>query len=127
MKPKFTFLPILGLGAVLMAPAATYKGVRLDGKHFHARIKVKEAMESYPVDVVFVHRAANIAFPDNIPPALKSKLMSGRYLTLYLFQEEIENPDLLVVRQVKPPLILDNRDPADWETDVIWEMEVELK
>lgn len=126
MKPKSMLLTTIGLGAALMVQGATFRKTLLDGQHFHASIGVKGGTDSYPVDVVFVDRAANIAFPDNIPPILKSKLMSGRYLTLYLLLEEIKNPDCIVLKQVKPPLILDNRDPADWETDVIWEMKVKL-
>ncbi len=122
----FLFLTFVW-GSIL--PAAQYKGKNIDGRHWNAEIWIKDSTQTYSVDVVFVEKAANLAFPEHVllPPMLQTKLLSDKYLTLYLFSEIIEYPDRVVLRQVKPPLVLDNSDPSTWETDIIWVMKLDLK
>ncbi len=117
--------------AALLLAGAEYKGRNIDGTHFSARVHVEGDEAAYEVDVVFVGRAANVAFPDLVNPAFRATLINGKYLTLYLLDEVVADPANLRLKQVSPPLELDPReekpDPADWPATRIWVMNVDVR
>jgi hypothetical protein len=83
--------------------------------------------KKYKVDVVFIKRVANIALAmdRNLPFVLKNR----RYLTLYLNKEEIDDPAVITLRQIVPPVLSDGEkiDSDKCETATNWFMNVDLK
>jgi hypothetical protein len=131
MNRKIMISFMVFVGAALLLPAAEYKGRRVDGQHVSALIHIENDSNCYDVDLVFVGKAVNIAFPEGISSVFRSTLLNGKYLTLYLYDEKIEDPANIKAKQVSPPTDLDARsvqnNPEDWPASQIWIMKVEMK
>ena len=106
--------------------AAIYKDEVIDGKTFRAEVWLEEQKSTYRVSVVFVNKAANLIFDTNqvLPPVPRN----DRFLTLYLFDEHITNPDKIKAKQVAPPdeLTDDNENPATWPPTATWYIKLNL-
>ena len=109
--------------SISLSPA-TYEGEKIDGKHFPAAITKRGTNKTYKVDVVFVGKAANIRFAANqiLPPEANNNY----FMTLYLKNEVISNPGMVLLKQVKPPEVMDNSKPEDWEATDFWYMKLDL-
>ena len=103
---------------------AIYQGEKIDDKHFSAEITREDSDATYKVDVVFVGKAANIRFAAN--QILPFEANDSIFMTLYLRQEEIQDPEKVVLKQVKPPEIMNDSKPEDWEAAAIWHMKINL-
>jgi hypothetical protein len=103
---------------------ASFQGENIDGKHFPAAITKKDTNKTYKVDVVFVGKAANIRFPSNqiLPPVANNNY----FMTLYLKDEVIMDPGMVPLKQVKPPEVMDDSKPEDWEAADFWYMKLDL-
>jgi hypothetical protein len=86
---------------------------------------MKGAKNVYIVDVVFVGKKANLAFPLHLPLPIEAG--SSTYMTLFLLKEEIKNPKKILLKQVSPPVIMNDKDPEEWEATAYWFMELDLK
>jgi len=126
-KQSIIFCIIIILSFIIRGYSAKYKGKDIDGEHYSAKIWIEESETKYRVDVVFVKKAANIVFKGN--QILPITIRNDKYMTLYLIDEEIKNPDKIKLRQVKPPPITNTKksDPTEWETAAIWYMEADIK
>jgi len=104
--------------------SASFQGENIDGKHFPAAITKKDSNKTYKVDVVFVGKAANIRFAANqiLPPEANNNY----FMTLYLKDEIIRNPGMVLLKEVKPPEVMDNSNPEDWEAAAFWNMKLDL-
>lgn len=106
--------------------AAVYKDEVIDGTTFRAEVWMAEQKSTYRVSVVFVKKAANLIFDTNqILPLIQR---NDRFLTLYLFDEHITNPDKIKAKQVSPPdtITNDNEDPANWPPTATWYIKLYL-
>jgi hypothetical protein len=103
---------------------ATYRGKNIDEKHFPATITKKGTNNTYKVDVVFVGKAANIRFPAN--QILPLEANNNYYMTLYLKDEVISSPGMVLLKQVKTPVVIDDSKPEDWEAAAFWNMKLDL-
>jgi hypothetical protein len=103
---------------------AVYQGEKIDGKHFPAEISEKDSKSTYKVDVVFVGKAANIRFAAN--QILPLAANDNTFITLYLEQEKILDPEKVVLKQVKPPEDMNDSKPEDWEAAAFWHMKLDL-
>jgi hypothetical protein len=124
MIVKFKF--ILFLIFSLLLQGAIYKDKTIDKVHYDAKVWMKGSEVKYRVDVVFVKKTANLVFARG--QVLPLTLLNNRYLTLYLFKERIEDPAKVILKQVKPPIIMNDKDkdPDKWEVSAIWVMDLDL-
>jgi hypothetical protein len=109
--------------SISLSPAS-YRGENIDGKHFPATITKRGANKTYKVDVVFVGKAANIRFAGN--QMLPREANNNYFMTLYLKNEVIRNPGMVLLKQVKPPEVMDDSKPEDWEAAAFWYMKLDL-
>ena len=123
-KRGFVFIGAWLCLSVFLFPA-TYKGKKIDEKHFSAKIQMKGATNVYTVDVVFVGKKANMAFP--LHRALPIEAGNSTFMTLYLLKEEIKDPKKILLKQVSPPVVMNDKDPEEWEATAYWFMELDLK
>ena len=128
MKPGVSgimFVAVFFCFSMLLSPAV-YKGEKIDEKHFSAKIRLKDADESnfYRVDVVFVGRKANLVFAAN--QILPAEAGNSVFMTLYLLEDEIEDPEKILLKQVSPPVEYSDKDPEDWEIMAYWYMKLDL-
>jgi hypothetical protein len=103
---------------------AIYQGEKIDNKHFPAEITREESSSTYKVDVVFVGKAANIRFAAN--QILPFEANDSIFMTLYLQEEDIQDPENVVLKQVKPPDNMDDSKPEDWEAAALWHMKLDM-
>jgi hypothetical protein len=122
-KYALAFIIVFVFLSVSLSPA-TYRGENIDGKHFPATITKKGTNKAYKVDVVFVGKAANIRFAATqiLPPEANNNY----FITLYLKNEVISSPGMVLLKQVKPPEVMDNSQPEDWEAAAFWNMKLDL-
>ena len=113
----FVFLPVF-------LTSASFRGENIDGKHFPATITKRGTNKDYKVDVVFVGKAANIRFSGTqiLPPEANNNY----FMTLYLKNEVISSPGTVLLKQVKPPEVMDDSKPEDWEATAFWNMKLDL-
>jgi hypothetical protein len=126
MKKNGWILVLVLLGLSLFLYPAIYKNETIDGKHFDAELRQKDVDMVYQVDVVFKGKAANIYFkPGQVLPISQG---NNQYMTLYLKEEVITDPENVTLRQVKPPVVMSGSDanPDNWETTAIWIMKVKM-
>jgi hypothetical protein len=123
-KRGFVFIGVLLTISIFLFPA-TYKGKKIDEKHFSAKIQMKGATNVYNVDVVFIGNKANLAFA--LYQVLPIEAGNSTFMTLYLLKEEIKDPKKILLKQVSPPVIMNDKDPEEWEATAYWFMELDLK
>ena len=116
---------IVVLGWFQISPA-TYKSLKIDGRHFPAVLVQSGSDVEYKADVVFKGKAVNINFL--IGQVLPATTRNNRLLTLYLYEEKITDPDRIHLKQVIPPVQKrrGNDDPDTWEVVAEWWMSVDL-
>ena len=124
-KNKMFFLFFL-ISCSYFLSSAEYKSEKIDGRHYPAKIWIEGSDIKYKVDVVFVGKAANIVF--NTGQILPATSRSGRYITLYLKKEVIEDQKNIILKQVIPPVIMGdkNKDPEKWKVGAIWIMSIDI-
>jgi hypothetical protein len=118
------FLVLFWGSSALLTPAS-YKGKSIDKKHFWAEIQMKGTTNKYRVDVVFVGKAANMNFGN--AQMLPMEAGNNPLLSLFLMEPDIKDPEKIVLKQVSPPVVMDDRKPEDWPATAIWFMKLELK
>lgn len=129
---------------------ATYNGKKIDNKHFSAKLQLikyfpdknlyidenvydeygkKKEYEYYKsygiydVDVVFVDKAAKIFFNPNSILPLPDATQKSSFLTLYLINEDIENPSRVMLKHTlntSDVIPLEEPDPDKLPTIAIW-------
>jgi hypothetical protein len=106
--------------------SATYKGEKIDGRHYAAMVWIKGEKTKYRVDVVFVETKANLVFAPN--QTLRVPQQINNYLTLYLLSEEIKDPKEIILRELIPPTDMTgkNKDTKYWKLKDFWVMDVNL-
>ncbi|MGD2085992.1 MAG: hypothetical protein PVH61_07400 [Candidatus Aminicenantes bacterium] len=122
-KYALAFVMVFVCLSISLSPAS-YRGENIDRKHFPATITKKDTKKPYKVDVVFVGKAANIRFPANqlLPPEANDNY----FMTLYLKDDVIRNPEKVLLKQVKPPEVMNDSKPEDWEAAAFWYMKLDL-
>lgn len=122
-KYALAFIMVFVFLSMSLSPAS-YKGENIDGKHFPATITKKGTNKAYKVDVVFVGKAVNIRFAPNqiLPP----EAINNPFMTLYLKNEIISSSGMVLLKQVKPPEVMDDSKPEDWEAAAFWNMKLNL-
>lgn len=123
-KHGFVVIGVLLILSVFLFPA-TYKGKKIDETHFWAKIQMKGATNVYTVDVVFVGKKANMIFAPY--QYLPIEAGNSTFMTLYLLKEEIKDPKKILLKQVSPPVVMNDKDPEEWEATAYWFMELDLK
>ncbi|MCP5051437.1 MAG: hypothetical protein GY940_29995 [bacterium] len=104
---------------------AIFEGERIDKKNFPATIQKEGIPTVYRVDVVFIGRAANIRFAVN--QVLPIEASNNSFMTLYLVKDEnIDDHDEVILKQVIQPPVIDDSKPEDWATSAIWIMKLDL-
>ncbi len=125
-KKPLLLLFLLLLALPDPAQAAIYKEESIDGKTFRAEVWLEEQKDTYRASVVFVNKAANLIFDTNqiLPPVPRN----DRFVTLYLFDEHIANPDKIKAKQVAPPDTISNGydDPSTWPPAATWYIKLYL-
>ena len=106
--------------AATFAGAAVYKDQNLDGAVLRAQIRLQEGETEYHCTVVFRERAANIVL--NLNQVLPMVPRNDRYMTLYLLEEEIADPQKIAAKLVtEPPEGVDEPPPAaEWPAHSLW-------
>lgn len=126
---------------------ATYNGKKIDNKHFPAKLKLinyfpeknpfkgyvydygkdneyeYKSYGIYDVDVVFVGKAARIAFNPNNALPLPDATQKSLFLTLYLLNEEINNPSQVRLKHTLNTsdfISINGSDPEKFPTIAIW-------
>ncbi len=125
IKP-ITLLAVFLTTIAIPAHAALYKNEVIDGQTFRAEVWLEEQKDTYRASVVFVNKAANLIFDTN--QILPQVSRNDRYLTLYLFDEHIINPDKIKAKQVISPdnITNDNEDPSTWPPAATWYIKLYL-
>ncbi len=123
MRKYAILFSIVFIGFFMALFPAVYQGKKLDEKHFPAEIQKEDSLNIYKVDVVFVGRAANLCFAVN--QVLPVEANNNLYMTLYLEKAEIEDPEKIKLKQVKPPPIMDDGKPEDWEAEAYWHLKLD--
>ena len=110
------------LASLFFLYTAEFQGRNIDNRHFSATLWMKNHDVRYQVDVVFLKKAANIFFKWG--QILPVTVRNDRYMTLYLEKENIDSLSEIVLKQVKPPDVIDerNRDPHNWPAGAYWIM-----
>lgn len=122
-KYAWFFLIVFVYLSVFLSPAI-YKGKKIDEKHFPATIKKKDTTQAYRVDVVFVGKAANLRFAVN--QVLPIEANNNLFMTLYLENNVIDDPEKVILKQVKPPDDMNNSKPEDWEAVAFWHLKLDV-
>ena len=123
MKKEIMLLISIVLSLSVVLFPAIYQGKKLDEKHYTAEIQKEDSPNIYKVDVVFVGRAANLCFAVN--QVLPVEANDNVLMTLYLEKAEIEDPEKIKLKQVKPPPIIDDSKPEDWEATDFWYLKLD--
>jgi hypothetical protein len=106
--------------------SATYKGNSIDKEKHPALLWEKGNKVKYRVTVVFVEKRANIVFsPNQILPVRFSR---NQYLTLYLKDKKIKDPDQILLRELVPPDEdhTSENDLDKWKEVAVWFMSIDL-
>ena len=116
---------ILVFGCIQINPAI-YKSLKIDGNHYSAVLVQSGSDVEYKADVVFKGKAVNINFL--VGQVLPATTRNNRLLTLYLYEEEITDPERVHLKQLIPPVQKrrGNDDPDTWEVVAEWWMSVDL-
>lgn len=115
-------LPVLG---VAIAGAAVYKDRDLDGVSLRARIRLQDDKTEYRCALAFHGRAANIVLDLN--QVLPMVPRNDRYMTLYLLEEEIVDPEKIAAKLVtQPPRdVTEPSPPEEWPAASLWWIHLE--
>lgn len=121
-------LVMMTICLILYLPSfsAIYKGNSIDKEKHQALLWEKGDKVKYRVTVVFIKKRANIVFsPDQI---LSVRFSRNQYLTLYLKNNKIEDPDHILLRELVPPdeNNTSENDLDKWKEIAVWFMSIDL-
>ena len=133
---------------------ATYNGEKIDNKHFSAKLQLIKCFPGknpykgdvydeygkkkeheynsygiYDVSVVFVDKAANIVFNPNSALPLPDATQKSSFLTLYLINEDIENPFRVMLKHTlntSDIISTDEPEPDKLPTIAIWSISLNM-
>ncbi|MDY0295692.1 MAG: hypothetical protein RB296_00030 [Acidobacteriota bacterium] len=117
LSALFVFFLLLGAA---IAAAAVYKSQCLDGIALRAVIRLQDHDTDFHCSVVFRRRAANIVLDLN--QVLPMVPRNDRFMTLYLFTEEITDPQKISAKLVTDPPenVADPPPPEEWPARSLW-------
>jgi hypothetical protein len=127
MRKRMVFVLIIFIFCLHFLAAAVFKGESIDGKNVSAQLWLKDETQRYNVSVVFVKNEARIVFAPN--QVLPIRFSENMHLTLYLRNEQIEDPEQVPLLELIPPETSAEADnnTKNWKIAAYWFMNINLQ